>query len=109
MTDRFFDKFPDFIGNIEFRTINGFCATVIMSYERFRNTTAFTLMEEHQATKIIRALYLDMLHEFPSESTLKEIKTKLVFSRNMMLPDSEIKKIKIEEIFLLLFEEEYWQ
>ena len=98
MKKRFFDKFPDFIGNIEFRTINGFCATVIMSYERFRNTTAFTLMEEHQATKIIRALYLDMLHEFPSESTLKEIKTKLVFSRNMMLPDSEIKKIKIGEL-----------
>lgn len=98
MKKRFYDKFPDFNGNIEFRTINGFCATVIMSYERFRNTTAFRLVEEHQTTKIIRALYLDMLHEFPSESTLKEIKTKLVYSRNMMLSDSEIKKIKIGEL-----------
>ncbi len=98
MKKRFYDKFPDFYGNIEFRTINGFCATVIMSYERFRNTTAFELAEEHSTTKIIRALYLDMLHEFPSESTLKEIKTKLVYSRNMMLSDSEIKKIKIGEL-----------
>lgn len=98
MKKRFFDKFPDFEGNIEFRTINGFCATVILSYERFKNTTAFTLAEENQTTRIIRALYMDMLHEFPSESTLKEIKTKLVYSRNMMLPEKEIKKIKIGEL-----------
>ncbi len=109
MKKRFFDKFPDFNGKIEFRTINGFCATVIMTYERFKNTTAFRLAEENQTTKIIRALYLDMLHEFPSESTLKEIKTKLVYSRNMMLSTSEIKKIKIGELDFFEFFNRYKQ
>ena len=98
MKKRFMDKFGgDFCGNIEFRTINGFCAKVIMFYERVRNTTAFKLIDEGSITKIIRAIYLDMTHEFPSESTIKDIKTKLVYSKNMMLPAEEIKKMKIGE------------
>lgn len=98
MKKRFFDKFgDDFSGNIEFRTINGFCAKVIMFYERVRNTKAFELMDEGKMTKILRAIYLDMTHEFPSESTVKEIKTKLVYCKNMMLPEEEIKKMKIGE------------
>lgn len=98
MKKRFMDKFGDDVcGNIEFRTINGFCAKVIMFYERVRNTTAFKLIDEGSITKIIRAIYLDMTHEFPSESTIKDIKTKLVYSKNMMLPAEEIKKIKIGE------------
>lgn len=98
MKKRFCDKFGDDIITPEFRTINGFCATVIMRYEKTRNTSAFSLVEENQVTRIIRAIYLDMTHEFPSESTIKDIKTKLVYTRNMMLKTAEIKKIKIGEI-----------
>lgn len=98
MKKRFFDKFgADFTGKLEFRTINGFCATVIMFYERVRNTRAFELIEESKSIKIIRAIYLDMTREFPSESTIRDIKTKLVYSRNMMLSDNDIKKMKIGE------------
>ncbi len=98
MKKRFCDKFEDAVKLPEFRTINGFCATVIMHYERVKHTNAFSLVEENQITKIIRAIYLDMTHEFPSESTIKDIKTKLVYSRNMMLKTDEIKKMKIGEV-----------
>ena len=99
MKKRFFDKFgTEFEGRIEFRTINGFCAKVIMMYERTRNTSAFTLLDEGKVTKIIKALYVNMTREFPSESTVKELKTKLIYCRNMMLKPDEIKKIKVGEI-----------
>jgi len=98
MKKRFFDKFgSDYEGRIEFRTINGFCAKVIMQYERMRNTSAFSLIDEGRVTKIIRAIYLDMTREYPSESTVKELKTRLVYCRNMILPADEIKKIKVGE------------
>ncbi len=97
MKKRFKEKFGFDTITPEFRTINGFCATVILKYERMRNTTAFTLIEESQTTKIIRAIYIDMTHEFPTESMIKDIKTKLVYSRNMMLKSDEIKKMKIGE------------
>ncbi len=98
MKKRFLDRFGDeFSGRTEFRTINGFCAKVIMMYERVKNTSAFTLTDEGRVTKIIRAIYLDMTREYPSESTVKELKTKLVYSRNMMLSAEEIKKIKVGE------------
>ncbi|WP_049962604.1 ATP-dependent helicase [Ruminococcus sp. HUN007] len=99
MKKRFFDKFGcEFEGRIEFRTINGFCAKVIMMYERTRNTSAFSLLDEGKVTKIIKALYVNMTREFPSESTVKELKTKLIYCRNMMLKPDEIRKIKVGEI-----------
>ena len=99
MKKRFTDKFgEDVPGMPEFRTINGFCAKIIMFYERVKNTSAFTLVDEAKITKIIRAIYLDISHEYPSESTIKEIKTNLVYCKNMMLPADEIKKIKVGEI-----------
>ena len=110
MKKRFIKKFgTQNTGNLEFRTINGFCATVILYYERVRNTRAFNLMEETQSTKIIRAIYLNMTHEYPSESMVKDIKTKLVFSRNMMLRADEIKKLKIGEIDFYEFFMKYKQ
>ncbi|MDO5559710.1 MAG: ATP-dependent helicase [Oscillospiraceae bacterium] len=99
MKNRFISKFGvQNTGRLEFRTINGFCATVIMYYERIKHTHAFALMQETQSTKIIRAIYVNMTNEFPSESTIRDIKTKLVFARNMMLREEEIKKIKVGEI-----------
>ncbi len=104
MKKRFFDKFgTEFEGRIEFRTINGFCAKVIMMYERTRNTSAFTLLDEGKVTKIIKALYVNMTREFPSESTVKELKTRLIYCRNMMLKPDEIKKIKVGEIDFYAF------
>lgn len=98
MKKRFFEKFgTELEGRIEFRTINGFCAKVIMTYERMRGTCAFSLIDEGKVTKIIRAIYIDMTREYPSESTVKDLKTKLVYSRNMMLKESEIKKLKVGE------------
>ncbi len=106
MKSRFISKFGyENLRKLEFRTINGFCATVIMFYERMRNTKAFRLIEESGTTGIIRTIYIEMTNEFPSESTIKDIKTQLVYSRNMMLSENEIKKIKVGEIdFYTLFQ-----
>lgn len=108
MKNRFISKFGrDNLGRLEFRTINGFCATVIMFYERMRNTRAFELIEESGTTSIIRAIYREITNEFPSESTIKEIKTQLVYSRNMMLNENQIKKIKVGEMDFYTFFNKY--
>ena len=52
MKSRFISKFGDF--EVEFRTINGFCAMVIYHYERIKNSKAFKLMQEHEFSKIIK-------------------------------------------------------
>lgn len=99
MKKRFIEKFgEDAPAMPEFRTINGFCAKIIMFYERIRGTSAFTLIDEGKITRILRAIYLDLTHEYPSESTVKEIKTNLIYCKNMMLPVNEIKKIKVGEV-----------
>ena len=105
MKSRFISKFGDF--EVEFRTINGFCAMVIYHYERIKNSKAFKLMQEHEFSKIIKSLYINMTSEFPSEATIKEVKTKLNYSRNMMLKKEEIKKIKIGKLDFYQFYEKY--
>ncbi len=83
--------------DIEIRTINGFCSKVIGAYERLYGRNAFKLIEnDGDTTAIIRGIMTE-LGGYPSENEIKDVKTALTYSRNMMLTDKEIEdQIKIE-------------
>ncbi|MHB1151941.1 MAG: ATP-dependent helicase [Eubacteriales bacterium] len=94
MKARFAAKFgEDTCGSLEFRTIHSFCNEVLNRYKYVSGRNLFELAGETETSRILRQLYREMNGEFVSENVLREIKTKMTYSRNMMLSDNEIKKI----------------
>ena len=78
--------------DIEFRTINGFCATMINRYEKVKGRKAFELIEKDESvSSILRAVMAEQ-GIFPTENDLREIKTAITYCKNSMLGDSEIEK-----------------
>ena len=82
---------------IEIRTINGFCAKVILEYERLYGRKAFDLIEEDgQVSQILRQI-MTKCGGYPSDNEIKDVKTAITYSRNMLLSEKEIsEKISIE-------------
>ncbi len=83
--------------DIEFRTINGFCAAMINRYEKVKGRKAFELIEKDEsASSILRSVMAEQ-GIFPTENGLREVKTAITYCKNSMLDDSEIEKeIKLE-------------
>ena len=83
--------------DVEFRTINGFCATMINRYEKVKGRKAFELIEKDESvSSILRAVMAEQ-GIFPTENDLREVKTAITYCKNSMLDDSEIEKeIKLE-------------
>lgn len=77
---------------VEFRTIHGFCATLINRYERLRNREAFALMEkENEATAVLKRIVAE-IGTYPSENELKDIQIAISYCKNCMMKEDEIKK-----------------
>ena len=82
---------------IEIRTINGFCAKVIFEYERLYGRKAFDLIEEDGRVSQILRQIMAKCGGYPSDNEIKDVKTAITYSRNMLLSDKEIaEKISIE-------------
>ncbi len=91
MQERYASTFGD--SDIEIRTINGFCATVINRYERLKGTKAPRLLDkEGEVTQIIRDI-MAKTGGYPTENEIKDVKTALTYSRNMLLTKEEISKL----------------
>lgn len=83
--------------DIEFRTINGFCATMINRYEKVKGRKAFELIERDESVSSILRTVMNELGIFPTENDLREVKTAITYCKNSMLDDGEIEKeIKLE-------------
>lgn len=95
MSSRFVKFFGDeYKDRLEFRTINGVCARIISYYSRVIGQEAFELeTEEKQRNRRISAIYQKIEKDFPNESDVKEIGTFITYIKNMMLSESEIKKL----------------
>ncbi len=82
--------------DVEFRTINGFCAAMINRYERVKGRKAFELIEKDtDVSSIIRSIMIEQ-GSFPTENDLREVKTAITYCKNSMLTDSEIARVKLE-------------
>ena len=101
-------RFASVFGNelaqrLEFRTINGICAKVISYYGNQLGKRAYDLVtEEGYKTKLLSAIYLNLCKEYPTESDLKNLSTQITYIKNMMLSNTEIKKLGVEQDIPLL-------
>ena len=99
MRERFCSIFGDeFREQLEFRTINGVCARIIGSYERLTGGSAFELLtDEKEIAAILANIYRDTVTgDFPTESDIRAVRTKITYAKNMMLTEAEVKAIDKE-------------
>ena len=74
-----------------FRTINGICARIIYQYGRIIQKPPYELISDDRIiNQMIISIYQEIMHEYPSENDVKEIRTKITYIKNMMLSDQEI-------------------
>ena len=102
------NRFATIFGNelaarLEFRTINGICAKIIGYYGRCVGKKPFELVtDEGYKTKLLSAIYTEVVRQYPTESDLKNISTLITYIKNMQLSKNEINKLGKEQDIPLL-------
>ena len=98
MRSRFAARFGAALAaRMEFRTINGVAARVIALYSRMYNRTPPELMQnESETTPLLMRLWQDINHEFPTESTVKDLRTAITYIKNMCLTDAELDALETD-------------
>ncbi len=98
MRERFCAIFGEELRDVlEFRTINGVCAKIIASYEHMTRGRAFTLVtDEKELGAALSAIYKECTGEFPTESDIKGVRTKITYAKNMLLSAEEVEKLDEE-------------
>ena len=88
---RFTARFPDLAGRTpEFRTINGLSAKIIEACGRQRGP-AFELLEyPGELASLVGRIYEEQNGEYPTDSTIREVRTAITYCKNMMLSTDEI-------------------
>ena len=88
---RFTARFPDLAGRTpEFRTINGLSAKIIEACGRQRGP-AFELLENAgELSSLVGRIYQELNGEYPTDSTIREVRTAITYCKNMMLSTDEI-------------------
>ncbi len=90
----------DLAKQFEFRTINSICAKIIQYYGRQYDRSPFALVsDEKQITALLSDVYQEVQREYPTESDLKSVRTLIIYIKNMMLTDEEVRQLaaKLEE------------
>ena len=98
MRKRFVSLFGEELsGRLAFRTINGVCARIIRQYEQSRGTTAFELLsDESRIAAMLGDICRGVLNEYPADSDIKAICTKITYVKNMCLKPEEIEALNQE-------------
>lgn len=98
MRSRFAAKFgAELAARMEFRTINGVAARIIALYSRmYGRTPPELLRNESDTTPLLTQLCQDIHHEYPAESTLKDLRTAITYIKNMCLPDAELDALETD-------------
>ena len=105
MKERFHKVFGDISENIEFKTIHSLCYEIIRYLSISENRKSFDMIKEKEVNGIIRGIYSEMKNnKFLQENQLKDIKSMLTYSVNMMLTDEEINDLSDEIDFLEFFQ-----
>jgi len=79
---RFTARFPDLAGRTpEFRTINGLSAKIIEACGRQR---------AGELASLVGRIYQELNGEYPTDSTIREVRTAITYCKNMMLSTDEI-------------------
>lgn len=100
MAARFAQRFgEDLAGRLEFRTINGVSARIIRYYEQAKGRQAFQLITDEGAlTALVGELCRKATGEFPTESTVKTLRTAITYVKNMQLNPEEIESLDRDDL-----------
>lgn len=97
---------------LEFRTINGICASIINFYGRRIGKEPFKLVSDEKViTRILSMVYQKVQEEYPTESDLKNVRTWIAYIKNRMLAKDEIQALNekaecnIADIYQLYLQE----
>ena len=88
---RFTARFPELAGQTpEFRTINGLSSKIIEACGRQRGP-AFVLQENAgELAALVGRIYQALNGDYPTDSTIREVRTAITYCKNMMLSADEI-------------------
>lgn len=100
MAARFAQVFgADLAGRLEFRTINGLSARIIRYYEKTKGRTAFALItSERKLSSLVGDLCQKATGEFPTESTVKSLRTAITYIKNKQLGPETIEKYPLDDL-----------
>lgn len=104
MAERFGSVFgQELAERMEFRTINGICAKILMRYGQLTGKTPFELLrDEKMISGMIGRIFQEVEGSFATESDIKGIRSLIAYCKNMMLNEEEIDKLKGEAGFDIL-------
>ncbi len=97
MRQRFASMFGNvYASDMEFCTINSLSSQIIKCYANSHGKRQpFAVIESGAAAKLVGQIYQQIHGEYPTESTIKDIRTGITYVKNMMLTDEEIRKLDI--------------
>lgn len=109
MRNRFIKNFgDDYIDDIEFQTINAVCAKIINYYKNTKQRPVFKLLSNNaDVLKILKILYIKTTNAYPTENSLKDIRTQITYCKNMQFSDAETRDIELEGIDFYTIYDEY--
>lgn len=95
MAARFVSMFgEEYAGRLEFRTINGICSRIIRYCADALGKTAYQLVtEDKQLSDILVGIYRDVVGEYPTESDIKNVRTRITYAKNMMLTKEQLREL----------------
>ena len=106
MKRRFISFFGDeYADALQFRTINGVCATIINRYVRETGGEAFALVEDN--SRLIAEAFRKVYSDFPDDSEIKDIQSLITYIKNMRLTAAETDKLKVGDRAVAPVFEEY--
>lgn len=95
MRSRFISLFGgEYAGRLEFRTINGVCASVINMYLRMTGSAGFSLLDNN--AKLLTEVYQKVRGEYPDDSEIKELQKDVTYIKNMRLTREKLEAMELE-------------
>ena len=100
MAARFVSVFgEEYAGRLEFRTINGICARIIQYCGKLLGKTTYELVtDEKVLSELLIGIYRDVMKEYPTESDIKAVRTRITYAKNMMLTQTQLRELDEEDI-----------
>lgn len=96
MRTRFAKKFGDeYAQSMNFKTINAVCANIIRTYAADGHSAFRLVSDEGKITKILSEIWLHTLQKYPTESDIKELRTKITYVKNQMIPSNKLNTVML--------------
>lgn len=96
---RFASKFGEDIGSkMSFWTINGLSARIINYYSRFygKGPTFRLISDEKEITRLLSSIHISLNHEYPTEATIKTLRTAITYAKNKMFRQQDVENMDID-------------